>query len=478
VKRLRAAGHTAYFAGGCVRDMLRGVEPNDYDVATSARPEEVRKLFPHTVAVGAQFGVILVLEDGQRFEVATFRSDAAYVDGRRPSGVTFSSPEQDARRRDFTVNGLFYDPIEERVIDFVGGRSDIERRLIRAIGEPCQRFEEDKLRMLRCVRCASTLGFEIERQTFAAVRSMAPQIKVVSAERIRDELIKMWTGPNGGRGLRLLDESGLLHEILPEIETMKGVAQPPQFHPEGDVFVHTCLMMDAVSATIEENQKAKGKRQSVEADEAQEGAEESAERFDVVLAFAALLHDVGKPPTFELTREADGSERIRFNNHDAVGAEMTERILRRLKFPNDVARAVVECVANHMRFKDAPKMRTGKVKQLLARPTFAVELELHRIDCEASHRNLDNYVFLKQKAAETSEEEIRPQPLLTGNDLLAMGFPQGPLIGTILKEVSELQLEEKLRTAEDARRWVEKTHPEIKNAEAGEKGTRDVSGPR
>ncbi len=416
VRRLRDAGHIAYFNGGCVRDMLRGVEPQDYDIATSATPEEIQRLFPKTVPVGAQFGVVIVVENGHNFEVATFRSDIGSEDGRRPAAVRYGTPEEDARRRDFTINGMFYDPLAGEVIDFVGGRADIQWRIVRTIGDPRARFAEDKLRLLRAVRFAANLEYLIEPATFAAIQEMAPQIHVVSAERIRDELIKIFTRPHAGRGLELLDATGLLKEVLPEVAAMKGVEQPPEFHPEGDVFQHTKLMLDALPAEP-----------------------------GVVLAFAVLLHDVGKPATFERA-----PDRIRFNEHDRVGAEMAERILRRLRFPNEQIEKIVLCVAEHMRFQFVKEMRPAKLKRILARETFPVELELHRLDCVASHRNLDNYEFLKQKAAELPPEVVKPAPLITGHDLLALGLKPGPLVGQILREVEEAQLEERLRSREEA----------------------------
>jgi putative nucleotidyltransferase with HDIG domain len=416
VRRLRDAGHTAYFNGGCVRDMLRGVEPHDFDIATTATPEEIQRLFPATIPVGAQFGVVIVVEDGHNFEVATFRSDVGYEDGRRPNAVRYGTPEDDARRRDFTVNGMFYDPLAGEVIDYVGGRADLERKLIRSIGDPRQRFAEDKLRLLRAVRFAANLGFEIEEHTFATVRDMAGQIHIVSVERIRDELIKIFTRAHAGRGLELLDASGLLKEVLPEVAAMKGVEQPPEFHPEGDVFQHTKLMLDALPANPSE-----------------------------VLAFAVLLHDVGKPPTFERA-----PDRIRFNEHDRIGAEMAERILRRLRFSNEQIEKIVLCVAEHMRFQFVQEMRPAKLKRILARETFPVELELHRLDCATSHRNLENYEYLKQKAAELPPEVVKPAPLITGHDLLALGLKPGPLVGRILREVEEAQLEERLRSREEA----------------------------
>jgi tRNA nucleotidyltransferase/poly(A) polymerase len=419
VERLRAAGFVAYFAGGCVRDMLRNVEPHDYDIATSATPEQVQKIFPHTIPVGARFGVVLVLENGHQFEVATFRSDDAYIDGRRPSSVRYGSPEEDAQRRDFTINGLFYDPVQQEVLDYVNGRADIERRVVRTIGEPRHRFTEDKLRLLRCVRFAGNLDYTIEPATFAAVKEMAPQIQVVSAERIRDELVKIFTRPNAGRGFELLDQSGLLQQILPEISAMKGCEQPPEFHPEGDVFQHTKLMLDILPPNP-----------------------------GIVLAFSVLLHDVGKPPTFTVT------DRIRFNDHDRVGATMTETILRRLRFSNDEIARVVTCVGEHMRIRNVQEMRPAKLKRILARDTFSEELELHRLDCTTSHGDIGNYEFLRQKAAELPAEVIRPAPLVTGNDLLALGLKPGPLIGQILREVAELQLEERLKSREEAVAFV------------------------
>jgi poly(A) polymerase len=429
VRRLREAGYTAYFVGGCVRDMVRGVEPQDFDVATSAKPEEVQKLFPKTVPVGAAFGVVLVIEDEHQFEVATFRSDDAYIDGRRPTGVHYGSPEEDAQRRDFTVNGMFFDPILNQIIDFVGGRADIERKVVRTIGDPRQRFTEDKLRMLRAVRFAANLEFDIDPATFTAVREMASQVGVVSAERIRDELTNILTRPHAGRGLELLDASGLLTEILPEIAAMKGVEQPPEFHPEGDVFQHTRLMLEMMSDAASQELGPPKDR--------------------TVLAFAVLLHDVGKPPTFQRA-----PDRIRFNDHDRIGAEMAEAILRRLRFPNEEIDKIVLCVREHMRFQFVKEMRPAKLKRMLARDTFPEELELHRIDCASSHRKMDNYEFLKAKLAELPPEALKPEPLLNGHDLLALGLTPGRRVGQILREVEELQLEERLKSRAEALDFV------------------------
>ena len=421
VRQLRDRGFEAYFAGGSVRDRVMGRVPEDFDIATSARPEEVQKLFDKTVPVGIQFGVILVVVEGFTFEVATFRSEGAYSDGRRPDTVAFTSAKEDALRRDFTVNGLFYDPLSQELHDFVEGKNDIEAKRIRTIGDPEKRFEEDKLRLLRAVRFASTLSFDIEPKTFEAIKRLAPKIHVVSQERIRDELIKIFTRPGAPRGLALLSESRLLEEILPEVEAMKGVAQPKEFHPEGDVFVHTKLLLEKLDHP------------------------------SLVLAFAALLHDVGKPLTYEV------KDRIRFNGHAEVGAELGEKILTRLRFPNALKEQIVICIQGHMRFKEVQNMRPGRLKRLLQRETFPDELELHHIDCASSHGNLENWEFLKKKTEELSEEDIKPKRLLTGEDLMSLGFKEGPLLGKMLSQIYDLQLEGELASKEAALSWV-KTH--------------------
>ncbi len=425
VERLRGEGHIAYFAGGCVRDIVRRVTPKDYDVATSATPETVQKLFPRTHAVGAHFGVIIVLENGFQFEVATFRSDDAYIDGRHPTAVHFSSPDEDARRRDFAINGMFYDPVAEQVIDLVGGRADIEARLVRAIGDPAQRFSEDRLRMLRAVRFATVLDYEIDTQTWDALVANASSINQISAERIREELVCIFLSSNRVRGWDLLDSSGLMGAILPELEAMKGVLQPEQFHPEGDVFVHTRLMLQLLP-----------------------------EEVSVPLVFAVLFHDVAKP----VTATVDKTGRIRFNEHDRIGAEMTDAIMRRLRFSGAEIEATVEMVRQHMVFKDAPKMRVAKLKRFMARPTFKEELELHRVDCESSHRMLDNYEFLVRKREEFANEPIIPPPLVRGDDLIALGLKPGPKFGEILEAVETRQLEGTLRTRDEALDWVKREY--------------------
>jgi poly(A) polymerase len=425
VERLRGEGHIAYFAGGCVRDILRGVTPKDYDVATSATPDTVQKIFPRTYAVGAHFGVIVVLEEDFQFEVATFRSDDVYTDGRHPTAVHFSSPEEDARRRDFTINGMFYDPVADKVIDLVRGEADIAAKVVRAIGDPAERFAEDRLRMLRAVRFATVLDYEIDKQTWEALLANAPSINQISAERIRDELVRIFVSPNRVRGWDLLDSSGLLRAILPELDAMKGVLQPEQFHPEGDVFVHTRLMLQLLPKQV-----------------------------SVPLVFAVLFHDVAKP----ITATVDNTGRIRFNEHDRVGAQMTEAIMRRLRFPGSEIEAAVEMVKQHMVFKDVPNMRVAKLKRFMARPTFDQELELHRVDCESSHRMLDNYEFLVRKREEFANEPIIPPPLVRGDDLISFGLKPGPKFGEILEAVETRQLEGTLGTREQALDWVKRQY--------------------
>jgi len=423
VMRLREAGHVAYYAGGSVRDMLLGKIPHDIDIATDARPERVQELFSRTIPVGAHFGVVIVLVEGQAFEVATFRADGAYIDGRRPEGVVFTTAEEDARRRDFTVNGLFYDPIGERVIDCVGGRADLDTRLLRAIGEASERFREDRLRVLRGVRLAASLDFQIEPVTWQALRAAVPSIHAVSAERIREELVKVFLSPHRVRGFDLLAESGLMHEVLPEVARLEGCEQPPEFHPEGDVFVHTRKMLGLLEPTV-----------------------------SVPLVFSVLLHDIGKPPC--MTRDDTG--RIRFNGHESVGARMAEQLMRRLKFSNHDIAATVEMVKNHMAFKDAPNMRTSKLRRFMARETFPEELELHRVDCLGSHGGLDIYGFLKVRREEFANEPLIPPRLVTGSDLIARGWKPGPSFRRALDSIQNKQLEGTLRTREEALAWLDK----------------------
>jgi len=420
VKTLRNNGYEAFFVGGSVRDLLLKKSPKDFDIATNATPKEVSALFNKTVAVGAKFGVMIVILEGKNFEVATFRADRGYQDGRHPTGVRFTDAKEDALRRDFTVNGLFYDPIRRQVMDWVNGEKDLKKKMIRAIGDPNKRFAEDKLRLLRAVRFASVLGFRIEPKTFSALKKLAPNIHEVSQERVRDELVKMFTGPNPGLALELLDKAGLLKEVLPEVYRMKGVQQPREFHPEGDVFVHTKLLL------------ARLKKPSV------------------VLAFACLLHDVGKPGTYQRR------DRIRFNGHDRVGAQISGKILDRLRFSNDLKEKIVACVEGHMRFKDARQMKESTLKRFFQRETFGIELEQHRVDCLASYGDLTNWRFLKKKMKSLSRAQIKPAPLFSGTDLLKIGYREGPLIGKILRAVEESQLEGILNHKNQALEWVKR----------------------
>ncbi|HTN42961.1 MAG TPA: CCA tRNA nucleotidyltransferase [Nitrospiria bacterium] len=418
VKVLREAGFRAYWAGGSVRDLVMGHEPQDYDVATDARPEQVMELFPRTVPVGVSFGVVKVIENGFEFEVTTFRSDGRYIDGRHPAEVHYSDDREDAARRDFTINGMFYDPLKKEIIDYVEGRRDIAGGVIRAIGDPHERFEEDKLRLMRAVRFAARFGYVIEPKTEAALRDLAGQIQQISAERIRDELKKILTGPSPSDGISLLIETGLLKKILPEVLAMAGVEQPKEFHPEGDVLTHTLLLLKNLDHPSFE------------------------------LALAALLHDVGKPATFSIR------DRIRFDNHCEVGARMTEAVCGRLRLSNEQTERVTDLVRDHLRFKDVRQMRESTLKRFLRQPYFSDHLELHRLDCLASHGDLTNWEFCKKKLAELGPEEIRPKRLLTGDDLIAKGYRPGPLFSKILTQLEDAQLEGTIKTRDEALEWL------------------------
>ena len=415
VRRLAEAGHEAYFAGGSVRDMLLGKAPEDYDIATAALPEEIQKIFPRTVRVGAEFGVILVLDDGDSFEVATFRHDGPYLDGRRPSSVRFAGLEEDVRRRDFTINGMMYDPLADRLIDLAGGKDDLARRLIRAIGAPRARFSEDRLRMIRAARFAASLGFDIEEHTLAAIRAEAPNIALVSWERIGEEITRILTEGGARRGFEILDATGLLSVVLPEIAQMKGVEQTPDYHPEGDVFAHTMLALSHLAGPTE------------------------------TLAYGALLHDVGKPAA---AGRKEG--RVTFYGHTEKGAETAIEILKRLKRSRAVWERVAYLVKNHLRHTQAPKMRLGTLKRFLAEEGIEELLELTRIDALASNGDLAYYDFCRRKMAELKPEEIHPEPVITGKDLIAMGYPPGPLFHEILERVREAQLEGEIRGKDEA----------------------------
>ena len=423
VRRLREAGHEAFWVGGCVRDLLRSEAPEDYDIVTSARPEEVRRIFSRTVPVGERFGVSLVVEGGRPYEVATFRTEEGYEDGRRPERVDFASAEEDVRRRDFTINGLLMDPATGRIIDHVDGRQDIEQGIIRAIGDPGARFAEDHLRMLRAVRFAAALGFAIEPLTFAALRRQAAAIRRISAERIREELSRILTGAAPRRGMELLSESGLLGEILPEVHALQGVEQPPVFHPEGDVWEHTLRMVALLSRP---NGKA-----------------------DLRLAWAVLLHDVGKAVT--RSEDATGTH---FYGHVQRGEEIAAAILRRLRFSREEMETILALVRGHMLFMNVREMRPNRLKRLLRTPDFVLHLELHRIDCLGSHGLLDHYEFCRQKLEEYPEEELRPPRLLTGADLMDMGFMPGPVFREILRDIEDAQLGGEIADAAEARDLV------------------------
>jgi len=423
VKRLRDHGHESYLAGGCVRDMLLAKSPQDFDIATDAKPEEIRAIFEHTVPVGAQFGVMLVVLEGQPFEVATFRHDGPYLDGRRPSEVRYGNLKEDILRRDFTVNGMVYDPIEDHVIDFVGGRRDLERRMIRAIGAARQRFAEDRLRMIRAVRFAASLDFTIEEETFAAIKELAHAVTEISWERIGDEITRILTESGPRRGFELLDATELLRVLLPEIEALKGVEQSPEYHPEGDVFTHTLLTLSHLDAPSE------------------------------TLAYGCLLHDVGKPGC----ARRDG-ERVTFYGHSEKGAEMAVAILQRLKRSRMTWERVGYLVRNHLRHIQAPHMRLSTLKRFLGEDGIDELLKLTRIDALSANGDLQYYRFCEQKLGELKKDEIHPEPLLRGKDLIEMGFAPGPIFQHILKQVEEAQLGGELKDREQAREWVNRNY--------------------
>ncbi len=422
---LREAGHVVYFAGGAVRDQLLEKEPKDFDLATSARPEEVQALFKKSDAVGEHFGVIIVKGDGEMIEVATFRTDGSYKDGRRPESVEFSSPEEDAQRRDFTINGLFQDPLSGEIIDHVGGRADLAAQILRAIGDPKKRFEEDALRLLRAIRFASVTGFQIEENTWAAIQECAPLLSQISPERIRDEFSKIITADDRARGLDLLVDSGLIKEFLPEVLDLQGCEQPPQWHPEGDVYVHTRIALSLLNSP------------------------------PLNLALAVLLHDIGKPATQTWDAEA---ERFRFNGHDKVGEKMSEKILRRMRYSNQTIDEVSFMVSRHMKFMHVKDMRTAKLKRFMSAECFDLETELHRVDCDSSNGFRENYDFVREKKEEFAKEPLIPEPLISGHDLIRdFNVAHGPEIGKILRAVQTEQLEGRLADKDAAYSFVKET---------------------
>lgn len=415
LKKLREEGFQAYWAGGCVRDLVMGVAPKDYDISTDATPEQVLGLFPEGLTVGAQFGVVIVPREADKVEVATFRADGRYEDGRHPVEVRYTkTAREDVQRRDFTINGLLYDPLNEQLLDYVGGQADIRARRVRTIGDPYARFSEDRLRMLRAVRFAARLKFTLDPAAREAIRKHASEIRRVSAERVRDEILKILTEGQARSGFELLDETGLLQEVLPEVKRMQGVAQPPQFHPEGDVWVHTMMMLDGLRSPTP------------------------------TLALGVLLHDVGKPATFSIR------ERIRFDGHVEVGAKMAEEIAGRLRLSSRETERLVELVKRHLSFKDFPRMRRSTQLRFLRTEGFEEHLELHRLDCLASHGDLTSYEMARSMLAETPVAEVRPAPLLRGDDLIARGYTPGPIFKEILQAVEDAQLEGTIHTVADA----------------------------
>ena len=441
VRRLQRAGFAAFWVGGCVRDFLLGREAGDYDIATSALPAQIEHLFKRTIPVGRKFGVMVVIEGGRQFQVATFRAEADYQDGRHPERVAFGDAMADACRRDFTVNGLFYDPVRKQSHDWVGGEADLRARIIRTIGSPTERFGEDHLRLLRAVRLAAQLDFSIEPGTFTALQANAAKIKTISAERIREELVKLFWPPHAARGLDLLRQSGLLEQILPEIAATTACEQSPDFHPEGTVFNHLRLMLQHLPSAPHPS-----------------------------LSWAVLLHDVAKPVTAS-TDPKTGS--THFYGHEKLGADMAARILQRLRFPRKQIEEIVKAVRYHMQFKDALQMRKSTLRRLLMRPTFPLELELHRLDCLGSHNRLDVYDFLVAQAQELEQQpQIRP-PLLTGADLIALGMKPGPALGALLAETREKQLQDELKTKAEARKWARGRIARAQRGKAATEGRRD-----
>ena len=419
IAELRARSHSAWLVGGCVRDALLGREPKDFDVATDALPDEVLRMWPGAEQVGAKFGVVLVTRSGTTVEVVTYRSEGVYGDGRHPDAVVFETdPRKDVQRRDFTINALMMDPFTSELLDYVGGRADLEAGVIRAIGDAAARFAEDHLRMLRAVRFAARFGFAIEAGTMAAIQRLHAGIAAISAERVRDEITRILTEGGARRGFELLDETGLLVDVLPEVAAMKGVAQPPEFHPEGDVWTHTLIMLEGL------------------------------EKPSITLALGVLLHDVGKPPTFRI------ADRIRFDGHVEVGVEMARAILGRLRYSNDEIEQAIALVANHMRFSHVHEMRESRLKRFLRMPGFEEHLELHRLDCVSSHGGLANYEFARERFERAEPEQLRPARLLTGHDLIAAGYEPGPEFARLLEMVEDAQLEGTVRTRDEAMELV------------------------
>ncbi|NKB25085.1 MAG: HD domain-containing protein [Kiritimatiellae bacterium] len=432
VQHLREKGFQSYWVGGCVRDLLLGRPAKDIDIATNATPDTLLKIFPNIRTIGKAFGVVQVQIDKAPFEIATFRKDFDYRDGRHPERVAFASPEEDAQRRDFTINGLFYDPLTETVIDFVQGQKDLKNKIIRTIGNPQDRFREDHLRMLRAIRFASTLEFSIETETVSTIKQMATNLKKISPERIQQEFTRtLLESPQPGSGVRLLQVLNILNTILPEVSIMAYQNQPPEYHPEGDVLTHTLMMLDNMKTP------------------------------DAVLAYAVLLHDVGKPPTASMDIRANGKPRIRFNGHAKVGAELAETILKRLRIPTHRIKDVVHCVRNHMRFMEVSNMKKSTLRRLIGAPTFNMELELHRLDCLCSHGNLSNYNLLRTIVQKLENEPVLPSPWINGHDIMNLGVAKGPKIGAWLKKAYDAQVEGTVQNRENLLEWIKKEEAKV-----------------
>ena len=426
VLQLRAAGFEAYFVGGCVRDFVMGVIPDDYDIVTSALPDQVMAFFNRTVAIGAKFGVVAVIVEGHSYEVATFRSDDVYIDGRRPSDVHFTCAKEDVFRRDFTINGLLMDPVTGEITDYVDGLADIRKKIIRTIGDPNQRFQEDHLRMLRAIRFTANLNFSLDSSTQEAIIENVAEIKTISAERLCDELSKLLTRGGACRGLESMSQTGILREILPEVDALKGVEQPPRFHPEGNVWQHTLMMLEILS-------------------------DENKARVNPVLAWGVLLHDVGKP----VSRSED-EKGVHFYGHVQQGEKIADEIMQRLKFSRAQREAVLNLIGQHMNFMNVQKMRPARLKRFLRMPDFDLHLELHRHDCLASHGMLDNYEFCRNQLENLTVEELHPPRLITGDDLIALGIPPGKIIGDILRALEDEQMEGRISSRDEAIIFVEK----------------------
>jgi len=433
VSKLTSAGYLSFFAGGFARDLLIGRGGHDIDIATNATPESIQTLFPESRSFGKSFGVMQVEQDGLFFDVATFRKDMDYQDGRHPSHVTFSSPAEDAERRDFTINGMFYDPIQQTIIDYVDGKQDIDRKVIRAIGDPALRFREDYLRIMRAVRFSAVLNFTIENNTWSEIKLGAPTLVDISIERIRDEFLRaLMEAPQPGDALGLFKSAGILDVVFPELSALSGVMQPPEFHPEGDVFTHVQIMLNSMKVRSHQ------------------------------LIWSILLHDIGKPATYAVGTDKQGASRIQFRGHAELGSEMGMQIMRRFKCSNDDIDAVYAAVRNHMRFIAVPDMKNSTLRKWVGSPTFPLELELHRIDCTSSHGKLDHYQQIKDFQQKLLEQPVLPPPIVKGHDLLSMGFAAGPALGRALKSVYDHQLEGDFSNREQALLWLDTHVGELK----------------